>query len=164
MAGLQLDVEEEDERGILGPRTVAEVFRWAEFAWLSLKGIGDVLFNTDFSVRLAASLRAGVVLSTDYSGMGGPEECFEMIAEQAQFEDDPKDLLRNITSQRSGDSERACREVLCERAGPLASSCVFGDIMDRCPPTRRLSWTSCYLTRSLKRPATIRVVRRKLTF
>lgn len=88
------------------------------------------LARQDLLERFASRMQQGVVLSTDYSGVGAAEEAVRClrVALNRLFPDEAPSM---VVYQRCGDKEPSCRSVLRSHVltGP---SCVHGDIGERC--------------------------------
>ena len=78
------------------------------------------------------ALEKGLVISTDYSGLGSAEACLEKLCKAAAhihgFEIDKTCCY----TQRGGDKELDCRRVLSRHDGVFAPRCIHGDILERC--------------------------------
>ena len=83
---------------------------------------------------LLESLKRGVRLSTDYSGMGCPEMSMEnIISAAANHFGHHESLNFNVVCHRAADIEDHARKVLLSRSGPTTPMHVFGDICERIP-------------------------------
>ena len=49
------------------------------------------------------------------------------------------DLSKAFVPGRAGDLMPHCRQVCCGHRGKLAPVCVFGNILDSCPPGKKLA-------------------------
>ena len=105
----------------------------------------DRLKEKQFLEPLQQCFQSGVILTTDYSGIGTAEEATRhlcvvaALAEEAQGSPMTHELEeivgQRLFVQRCGDKDAACREILLTHSG--ASCCVHGDIGERCD---RLIW------------------------
>ena len=112
-------------------------FLWAAFGWQALETRGLETFGINLAERLMAALKRGVYLNTDYSGMGGPEEALRQVVVQSPSQHG--DLSEALVPGRAGDLMPHCRQVCCGHRGKLAPVRVFGNILDRCPPGKKLA-------------------------
>ena len=69
-----------------GPKSVADSFNWALHFIGSMYLLGLLSIGIDLGERLLNTLRAGLEMVTDYSGMGCPEEALRLICRA--FEED----------------------------------------------------------------------------
>ena len=106
-----------------GPRTLQESFQWASQFWSMLEGMGVATLGENMAENLMSCLSRGLQVSTEYSGMGGPEEALRCIVEAAPR---PMDLQQKIRFVRCGDREQHCRQLLLAQRG---HACVFDDIL-----------------------------------
>ena len=110
---------------------------WPWHDWHALCQQGLCFFGTDFTKLALTNLRGGLQLTTDYSGIGSPEEALTQMLGVASHmaasvnEDFPEP--HHFCSVRVGDIARHCRQILEAHVGFLKPRCVFGDILDRCP-------------------------------
>ena len=112
-----------------GPKSVADSFNWALHFIGSMYLLGLLSIGIDLSERLLNRLRTGLQMVTDYSGMGCPEEALRLICKA--FEED---VTAGVSFLRAGDVNPICRAVLAAHQGFTAPFCIFGDILQRCPP------------------------------
>ena len=103
---------------------------WQIFGEQSLK-----FFHTDFAALARDQLRKGLLLTTDYSGMGAAEEALnQLLASSGIVEaDGALPAGARFECLRAGDLLQQCRDVLSQHTGVFSPKCVHGDMMDRCP-------------------------------
>lgn len=116
-------------RSRLGPSSMEESDLWPI-------RILDRLKEKQFLEPLQQCFQSGVILTTDYSGIGTAEEATRhlcvvaALAEEAQGSPMTHELEeivgQRLFVQRCGDKDAACREILLTHSG--ASCCVHGDI------------------------------------
>ena len=111
-----------------GPTTCEEALNWVPPCLHQMHDMGLGLYNVDYRDRLQKALASGLLLRTDFSGLGGPEEALDQILTGLGMS---REL---VTCQRAGDILEHCRAALCHRTGVSAPRCVHADIVDRCPP------------------------------
>ena len=120
-----------------GASSCAESMLWPLRDMESLEIQGHRYFGRDFAADACVQLAQGVLLTTDYSGMGCPEEALTQVlrACKARFRKMgqrwPDEAV--FQCQRAGDVTEHCRTVLANRSGIFRPMCVHGNIMDRCP-------------------------------
>ena len=68
-----------------GPNNAAEALLWAQSDIDGLASMGKQFFGCDFTERLFQVFKIGFTMSTDYSGMGGPEVGLNEICQAASF-------------------------------------------------------------------------------
>ena len=120
-----------------GPRTALESMMWPMQIWQSLEVQGLKFSETDFGVKARQSLFKGLVLTTDYSGIGCPEEAFDKVLLAAKIVAEEKGEEGPVSNSqfrclRAGDKEGHCRDILLNHGGCFQPECVHGDILDRC--------------------------------
>ena len=121
-----------------GPSTPTECLLWPMYQLESLSVEGSSLCGVDFGAKARQRMYAGVLLSTDYSGIGCAEQACEQlhraswIVGRSQCEPVPECCMS--ASQRAGDLTKHCRQVLKGHSGIFQPGCVHGNILDRCPP------------------------------
>ena len=114
-----------------GPARVAECQAWASHYWKALEVRGGNLLNTNLAHKLESALSAGVWISTEYSGVGGPEYALHQIVMARQQGSRPPDF--DIGVLRAGDIKAECRSLLLQGVSEeMKPGCVFGNILDRC--------------------------------
>ena len=110
-----------------GPATIDEALDWSASAWRMLAANSGPY--GDLVAALKTKLTRGVLLSTEYSGMGGPEEAMRRVVEAGQQEHGL--AAGTLASLRAGDWDPHCRTVLAGHVSNMAApQCIFGDIMD----------------------------------
>ena len=116
-----------------GPSNGREAVHWAstDLDALSVRGIAKV--GVDLKHRLVAALKRGVIMRTDYSGVGGAEESLRQML-LAMHDQDPDFWPKNIKVQRSGDVLPGARKILATHHQPCRPRCIHGDLLDRLPP------------------------------
>ena len=62
-----------------GPTTCEEALNWVPPCLQQMHDIGLGLYNVDYRDRLQKALASGILLRTDFSGLGGPEEALDQI-------------------------------------------------------------------------------------
>lgn len=119
-----------------GPSTALESVVWAPRAWESMAVQGQAFFDEDFGVRARERLRKGLTLTTDYSGIGCPEEALDHVVTAGQAlaaEADEAEIPDSgFKSMRAGDQARQCRDILLHHSGRFKPQCVHRDILERC--------------------------------
>lgn len=125
-----------------GPCTAVECVQWPPFALNSLSEQGKKFFGEDFTKVARDRLYQGLSLTTDYSGIGCPEEALDHLLTAFYAKDamhgEPVPQMPHFKNLRAGDLDQHCQEVLRMRSGPFSPECVFGDLMDRCPTPCRV--------------------------
>ena len=113
-----------------GPACALTSFSWANQFLESMRTRGTMMLGEDVADHLRKMLQREVWISTDYSGIGGPEQAFSEIcsASARMFQCSGFDKVCCI---RAGDCKEHCRKVLMTNA----AGCIFGSILDRCPRT-----------------------------
>lgn len=114
-----------------GPQSAEESAAWAEDVVNSLQARGKVQHLRE------AFVTAPLHVSSDYSGMGSAEEALRCIVfalgKQEEGQEQSQQRTPSMVLQRSGDKDKTCRDILLmHEAGPAATSCVHGDIGERC--------------------------------
>ena len=122
--------------GRRGPASAAEALAWCIAAWRMLRANGELIGCSGMADNLWAALLGGIVICTEYSGMGGPEDALHQITRTG--EQLYKHSSGVIACLRAGDLLPHCRFTLCHHVGRLAPRCVFGDIMLRCSAEDRM--------------------------
>lgn len=94
-------------------------------------------FGIDFGVKARQSLFKGLLLTTDSSGVGCPEEAFDKVLLAAKIVAEEKGEEGPVPNAqfrclRAGDKEGHCRDILLNHGGCFQPECVHGDILDRC--------------------------------
>ena len=117
-----------------GPKTAAQSVCWAPDAWTSLELQGVKFFETDLAAIAHEQLCKGLLFSSDYSGIGCPEEALDQILTAACEKGAVPDgsLFANL---RAGDVSQCCREVLHAHSGPFSPQCIHDDILHRIRPS-----------------------------
>ncbi|CAE7288801.1 unnamed protein product [Symbiodinium sp. KB8] len=102
----------------------------------SLRDQGQKFFSVDFAALASDRMLQGIVLTTDYSGMGCPEEALQQLLKAVLVCTDRQGPEVPDTSAcyslRAGDMNKHCRCILMKHVGTFRPLCVHGDIMDRC--------------------------------
>ena len=111
-----------------GPLSIEETFKWPAAWWEALESY-DTTHGTQFAANLLQIVKDGLLVSTDYSGMGGAEETLRMLVRGASEKYNDPSLLQSLTTVRAGDVKPYCRRLLACQCG-----CVFGDILKRTAP------------------------------
>ena len=120
-----------------GPANAVQSSLWAFQEWESMRVQGQKFFGVDFSKSARLALASGLLLTTDYSGIGCPEEALSQLVavaaeESAQAgEDFPGPSC--FQCLRAGDVSPHCRHVLQSSAGCFRPTCLHGNILERCP-------------------------------
>ena len=124
------------EERLTGPRNPIESVLWAIQELESLRDQGQKFFSVDFAALASDRMLQGIVLTTDYSGMGCPEEALQQLLKAVLVCTDRKGPEVPDTSAcyslRAGDMNKHCRCILMKHVGTFRPLCVHGDIMDRC--------------------------------
>eukprot|EP00434_Breviolum_minutum_P045092 symbB.v1.2.040355.t1/scaffold7167.1/size12942/2 len=120
-----------------GPKTALESMMWPMQIWQSLEVQGLKFFGIDFGVKARQSLFKGLLLTTDYSGIGCPEEAFDKVLLAAKIVAEEKGEEGPVPNAqfrclRAGDKEGHCRDILLNHGGRFQPECVHGDTLDRC--------------------------------
>lgn len=114
-----------------GPADARAAVHWALADLDSLATQGAICFGVQFEERLKTVLNSGVILRTDYSGIGGAEEALQQIITACNERLSSSTTASSV--QRSGDLLSHCRWLLCQHRGATAPQCVHGNILDRMP-------------------------------
>lgn len=109
---------------------------WAESDIEALHERGMEVVGVDLQKRMIDSLKRGLVMRTDYSGIGAAEEAADKML-TAVMSRDENVKLTSITVQRSGDILPMARNILASHVGPCQPGCVQADMVDRLPRTLR---------------------------
>ena len=118
-----------------GPRTALESVTWAQANFESLSKQGLRFFGRDFTTKALESLSKGVLPTTDFSGIGSPEEALHHTVQIAKEEAGARQIdfsSATFCCLRAGDKELLCRQVLNNHAGLFRPQCIHKDILDRC--------------------------------
>eukprot|EP00438_Fugacium_kawagutii_P018544 Skav204349 [mRNA] locus=scaffold3936:119677:121146:+ [translate_table: standard] len=112
-----------------GPASAHESIMWPRRVWESLEVQGKRFFDQDFAAIGRQRLFSGLLMTTDYSGSGSPEEAFNLILE-VNGENIPENMIHACL--RAGDQASHCRDILMHHKGCFQPRCVHGDILERC--------------------------------
>ncbi|CAE7219964.1 unnamed protein product [Symbiodinium sp. CCMP2592] len=96
------------EERLTGPRNPIESMLWPFQELESLRDQGQKFFSVDLAALASDRMLQGIVMTTDYSGMGCPEEALQQLLQAVL-----------ICTDRNQDPE-------------VPDRCVHGNIMDRC--------------------------------
>ena len=77
------------------------------------------------------SLSAGIVMTTDYSGIGTPELCASMICSAAKAKYKLAGGSTSLIVWRAGDVDASCRKVLLSHSGDSRAEHISGCILQR---------------------------------
>ena len=123
-----------------GPGCQSESLRWPHALFESLEKQGRSFFGHDFSETARSCISQGLLLTTDYSGIGCPEESLKQLVEVSKTvawnERQEQETGEIWGCQRAGDLLPYCRRVLLDHTHMFQPQCVHGNMLDRCP--RRL--------------------------
>ena len=102
---------------------------WQGFAEQSLK-----FFHTDFAALARDQFRKGLLLTTDYSGVGAAEEALNQLLSSSGIVEADGALPAGARFEclRAGDLLQQCSDVLSNHTGVFSPKCVHGDMMERC--------------------------------
>ena len=120
-----------------GATCAVESMSWPLHDLVSLEKQGEKYFGSNLAAAACQRILEGVVLTTDYSGIGCPEEAFHHVVSACKAfagslgETVPEDAT--FRCLRGGDVAMHCRQVLLKHAGTFRPMCVHCDIMERCP-------------------------------
>ena len=122
-----------------GPGCQSESLRWPHALFESLEKQGRSFFGHSETARSCIS--QGLLLTTDYSGIGCPEESLKQLVEVSKTVAWNERQGRETgeiwgCQQRAGDLLPYCRRVLLDHTRMFQPQCVRGNMLDRCP--RRL--------------------------
>ena len=129
---LDCDYDDDGEDNIhmmQGPMTPADTFKWVAVGMAAIARSPLVFQDSNLEKTLKKHMRDGIMLVTEYSGMGCAEECLHQIYQQV-------DSAGDYTICREGDLDSTCRRVLLAR-GEVAgheAECLFGDVLSRYTP------------------------------
>ena len=122
-----------------GPLDPEESMLWAvaDLRGLTIQGLK--WFQCDFGRAARRRINQGIALTTDYSGIGCPEEALRQFFSSSEFlalrlgEDwDPAGEAK-CYCLRAGDMSKHCRTILANPYSRFSPQCLHGDIMERCP-------------------------------
>ncbi|CAE7825398.1 SHE10 [Symbiodinium sp. CCMP2456] len=125
------------EGRLAGATTAAESMSWPLEDLFSLEKQGAKYFGSNLAAAACERILEGVLLTTDYSGIGCPEEALHHVVTACKAfaaglgKTVPEDAI--FRCLRAGDVTMHCRQVLLKHAGTFRPMCVHGDIMERCP-------------------------------
>ena len=125
-----------DADATAGPDNFEDLFNRAPQFLHQMKGhtVGALIADT-----MVASLRQGIQINSDYSGIGSAEMALHTIAKSALGNTDPTALL----FWRACDTQRAARKCLAANA-ECNSQHIFGNIMMRVSLTTRNKMMRAY--------------------
>lgn len=109
--------------------TLEDLFQWPS-AFIGL--ISDRL-PADALESLLQAFHKGMLVSTDYSGIGAPEHALELI--QGALEQAHGNVGQGFSMIRCSDKLQHCRSVLLAQTQAQGGNtrCCFGDLLDRMP-------------------------------
>ena len=121
-----------------GPANASQSMHWAFEDFQSLEVQGQKFFSCNFAEVARLKMIQGVCLTTDYSGIGSPEEALQQLLEACihrseEAEESPDNIRCWFVNLRAGDVASHCRGILKQHKGAFHPRCVHGNILDRCP-------------------------------
>ena len=147
---LELDIDDNDDSSVRppkkhcrsagsashepGPANLLDIFGFAD---LHLRRLASNDLGIDFAALLHQRITKGdgIVLTSDYSGMGGAEEAMRLVAEALARK--YNSAGKPVRFARSGDKSMSCRRVLAAHTGDCTPTCITGDILERLPKRMR---------------------------
>ena len=128
------DVEVPAPQPRIGPSTLKEVLDWPR--QLLAQVLQKAPQAAEHMARLRRALAGGLLLNTDFSGMGGPEMAAECMVEELERAFGFTGLP--VQTWGSCDSSPVCRKILCHDDGTqMRPQHVFGDLLSRLQPETR---------------------------
>eukprot|EP00969_Alexandrium_andersonii_P325133 14366472-Alexandrium_andersonii.AAC.1 len=96
-----------------------------------LLGLENNTYGVDFCMRLKDRILAGIVMTSDFSGMGTAEEAMRHLAHSLSIKFGVQ--IGSVQSSRAGDVKVACQKVLAAHTGLCKPCCVSSDMLHRLP-------------------------------
>ena len=120
-------------RPLPGPRSQLEALAWTKADREALEVRGRFWTGVDCIQKIKKCMADGVIMRTDYSGMGTPEEALRHI--ELEFGADFHGHSGRCRCQRAGDILPHCRSLLKANNSTMAPACIHKDIMERMHPS-----------------------------